>query len=90
MCANCIKRKEAGADFFAYMSIIYRFLNFYSYIIAGCFKNKKNSCFRKVALIHKIAQSLTLYRLSRADAWGRVGILAGAHKKACKAGALKM
>lgn len=41
-------------------------------------------------LIHKIAQSLTLYRLSRADAWGRVEILAGAHKKACKAPPLKM
>lgn len=41
MCANCIKRKEAGADFFAYMSIIYRFLNFYSYIIAAVLRIKK-------------------------------------------------
>lgn len=48
MCANCIKRKEAGADFFAYMSIIYRFLNFYSYIIASCFKNKKIPVFARL------------------------------------------
>ena len=44
MCANCIKRKEAGADFFAYMSIIY----FYSYIIASCFKNKKIPVFARL------------------------------------------
>ncbi len=48
MCANCIKRKEAGVDFFAYMSIIYRFLNFYSYIVASCFKNKKIPIFARL------------------------------------------
>lgn len=48
MCANCIKRKEAGGIFFASMSVIYRFLNFYSYIIAGCFKNKKIPVFARL------------------------------------------